>query len=92
MDTFDTDSKSKDEVHNKIKAELAATSKSLDDKIKEIAALNESVLLLNERHEKTLKAVSSDYQQEIDALQGNSGVREELEALQAKHDELNQVC
>lgn len=82
METFDAESTSKDEVHNKIKSELATTAKSLEEKTKEIS-------LLTERHQKTLKAVSDDYQQEIDHLQGAAGVREEYEALKVQYEELS---
>ncbi|GAJ02644.1 unnamed protein product, partial [marine sediment metagenome] len=53
----------------------------LDEKAKEIATLSE-------RHRKELESVSADYQAEIDALQGNSGIREEYEALKIKHADL----
>jgi chromosome segregation ATPase len=88
MDTFDAEGRSKDELHNKVKAELASTAKSLEDKTKEIEILQQKHQKEVEKHQEQLRNISKDYQTEIDSLQGNSGVREELESLQAKYDEL----
>jgi chromosome segregation ATPase len=81
IDTFDADGKSKDELHNKVKAELAAAAKSLGDKTKEISSLQE-------KHRKELETISNDYEKEIEALQSNSGVKEELEALKLDYEAL----
>jgi hypothetical protein len=81
MDAVDEEGKSKDEVHNKIKTDLAAAAKSLDDKTKELAALQE-------KHRKELETISADYQKEIDALEGNSGFKDKFEELNTKHEEL----
>lgn len=80
MDAFDEEGKSKDDVHNKIKADLAVTAKSLDDKTKEIATLQE-------KHRKELETISADYQKEIEALEGNSGFKDKFEELDGKHKE-----
>jgi chromosome segregation ATPase len=71
MDTFDADGRSRDELHNKVKAELAATVKSLEDKTKEISSLQQKHQKEVEQHQKQLENVSNDYQKEIDSLQGN---------------------
>jgi chromosome segregation ATPase len=84
MDTFDAENRSKDELHRKVKAELAATVKSLEDKTKEISTLQQ-------KHQKELQTVSNDYEKEIEALQGNSGIKEEYEALRIKHEELTKA-
>ncbi|RFU35140.1 hypothetical protein B7463_g1210, partial [Scytalidium lignicola] len=84
MDTFDADGKSREEELVKVKAELATTSNNLESKKKDM-------IVLQEKHQKELETVSMDYEKEIEALQGNSGVKEELEALQVKYDELTQT-
>ncbi|TAQ89323.1 hypothetical protein B7494_g2330 [Chlorociboria aeruginascens] len=84
MDTFDADAKNKDEQHNKIKAELATTAQNLETKTNEITALQE-------KHKHQLEALTTDYEKEIDALQGNSGIREQYEDLKLKHEELSSL-
>lgn len=81
MDAVDQESKAKDDMHNKIKLELAAANKALDEKVKDIN-------ILQEKHRRELENVSSDYQTEIDALQGNSGIKEKYEELEAKHADI----
>ncbi|KAI9736563.1 MAG: hypothetical protein M1818_006074 [Claussenomyces sp. TS43310] len=81
MDAFDEESKSKDDMYNKTKAELAATTKSLDD-------LNKELPLIQEKHRKELETVSADYEKEIAALEGNSGFKDKYEQLRTEHEEL----
>lgn len=81
MDAVDQESKVKDDMHNKIKLELAAANKGLGEKTKDIT-------VLQEKHRKELESVSTDYQTEIDALQGNLGIKEKYEELEVKHSEI----
>ncbi|PBP18158.1 viral A-type inclusion protein repeat domain-containing protein [Diplocarpon rosae] len=81
LETFDADARSKEEIHAKLTSELASTKKNLEEKVRELS-------VLTERHRKELETISTDYQAEIDALQGNSGIRDEYESLKIKHQEL----
>ena len=81
MDALDEESKSKNEVQNKMKAELAAAIKNLEDKTKEISTLEE-------KHRIELETLSDDHQTEIDALEKDSSFKQKYEDLNAKHEEL----
>ena len=69
LDTFDEEGKTKEAELSKIKSELATAKKNYEDKNAELSALNE-------KHRKELETVSTDYQKEIDALEGQSGFKE----------------
>lgn len=81
MDAVDEEGKSREELHNKLKADLAAALKNLDEVDKEMSAIQE-------KHRKELETVSTDYEKEIAALEGESGFKDKYEKLNRNHEEL----
>jgi chromosome segregation ATPase len=81
LDTLDQESKSMDDVQRKLKADLAAALKNVEDKNKEMSTLNE-------KHDKELQTISNDYMKEIEALEGNSGYKDKYDEVNKKYEEL----